>query len=150
MSGWKTTAASLGATVTSLLTLGCCLPLPFLGAAGLAGASVFLSAARPWLLGLSVILLGAGFFQVYRGMKCRARQSRIALVLLGLAAVLLVFLLFFPQVLAGLLADISSQQKVPAGQPSLSSLTSANFDELRGAFNQASGDVRVVLLLSPT
>jgi len=150
MSGWKTTAASLGATVTSLLTLGCCLPLPFLGAAGLAGASVFLSAARPWLLGLSVIFLGAGFFQVYRGMKCRARQSRIALILLGLAAVLVVFMLFFPQVLAGLLADISSQQKVPAGQPSLSSLTSENFDQLRAAFNKASGDVRVVLLLSPT
>jgi hypothetical protein len=150
MSGWKTTAASLGATVTSLLTLGCCLPLPFLGAAGLAGASAFLSAARPWFLGLSVVLLGVGFFQVYRGMKCRARQSRIALVLLGLAAVLVVFLLFFPQVLAGLLADISSQQKVPAGQPSLSSLTSENFDQLRAAFNKASGDVRVVLLLSPT
>ena len=150
MSGWKTTAASLGATVTSLLTLGCCLPLPFLGAAGLAGTSVFLSAARPWLLGLSVIFLGAGFFQVYRGMKCRARQSRIALILLGLAAVLVGFMLFFPQVLAGLLADISSQQKVPAGQPSLSSLTSENFDQLRAAFNKASGDVRVVLLLSPT
>jgi hypothetical protein len=150
MSGWKTTTASLGAMVTSLLTLGCCLPLPFLGAAGLAGASVVLSAARPWLLGLSVILLGVGFFQVYRGMKCRARQSRIALVLLGLAAVLVVSLLFFPQVLAGLLADISSQQKVPFGQPSLSTLTPENFDQLRTAFNQASGDVRVVLLLSPT
>ena len=119
MSGWKTTAASLGAMVTSLLTLGCCLPLPFLGAAGLAGASVFLSTARPWLLALSVILLGVGFFQFYRGMQCRAQQSRIALVLLGLAAVLVIFLLLFPQVLAGLLADISSQRRVPAGQSSL-------------------------------
>jgi hypothetical protein len=150
MSSWKTTAASLGAMVTSLLALGCCLPLPFLGAAGLFGASVFLSAARPWLLALSVILLGVGVFQVYRGMKCRAQQSRIALVLLGLAAVLVIFLLLFPQVLAGLLADISGQQKVPAGQPSLSALTPENFDQLRTAFNQASGDVRVVLLLSPT
>jgi type IV secretory pathway TrbL component len=149
MSGWKTTTASLGAMVTSLLTLGCCLPLPFLGAAGLAGASVVLSAARPWLLGLSVIMLGVGFFQVYRGMKCRARQSRIALVLLGLAAVLVVFLLFFPQVLAGLLADISSQRQVPVGQSSLFTLTPENFEQLRTAFN-VSGDVRVVLLLSPT
>jgi hypothetical protein len=85
MSGWKTTAASLGAMVASLLTLGCCLPLPFLGAARLAWASIFLSVGRPWLLGLSVVLLGVGFFQAYRGMKCRARQNRIALVLLGLA-----------------------------------------------------------------
>jgi len=150
MSGWKTTTASLGAMLSSLLTLVCCLPLPFLGAAGLAGASVFLTAARPWLIGISVILLGAGFFQVYRGMKCRARQSRIALVLLSLATVLVVFLLLFPQVLAGLLADLSSQQKVPAGQPSLSALTLENFNNLRTAFNAASGDVRVVLLLSPT
>jgi hypothetical protein len=150
MASGKTITASLGAIITSLLTLGCCLPLPFLGAAGLAGASVFLSAARPWLLGLSVILLGAGFLQVYRGVRCRARQSRTALVLLGLAAVIVVLLLFFPQVLASLLADISSQQIVPAGQPSLSYLTSENFDGLRTAFNEASGDVRVVLLLSPT
>jgi hypothetical protein len=150
MASGKTIVASLGAMVSSLLTLACCLPLPVLGAAGLAGASVFLSAARPWLLGLSVILLGAGFFQVYRGMKCRARQNKIALVLLGLAAVLVVLLLFFPQVLAGLLADISSQQRVPAGQPSLASLASENLDQLRVAFNQASGDVRVILLLSPT
>jgi len=150
MSSWKTTAASLGAMVTSLLTLGCCLPLPFLGAAGLAGASVFLSAARPWLLAFSVILLGVGVFQVYRGMKCRAQQSRIALVLLGLEAALVILLMLFPQVLAGLLADVSSQPRVPAGQLSLSILTPENFDQLRTAFNQASGDVRVVLLLSPT
>lgn len=39
---------------------------------------------------------------------------------------------------------------VPAGQPPLVSLTSANFDKLRAAFNAASGEVRIVLLLSPT
>jgi hypothetical protein len=41
-------------------------------------------------------------------------------------------------------------QTVPAGQPPLLSLTSSNFDQLRTAFNGASGDVRIVLLLSPT
>jgi len=40
--------------------------------------------------------------------------------------------------------------KVPAGQPSLVSLTPTNFDKLRAAFNAASGEVRIVLLLSPT
>jgi hypothetical protein len=39
---------------------------------------------------------------------------------------------------------------VPAGQPPLVALTSANFDQLRAAFNAASGEVRIVLLLSPT
>jgi len=104
---WKTTGASLGAMLTSLVTLACCLPLPFLGAAGIAGASVFLAGARPWLLGLSVILLGAGFFQVYRGMRCRTRQSKTAIALLGLATMVVVLLLLFPQAIASILADIS-------------------------------------------
>ncbi len=38
----------------------------------------------------------------------------------------------------------------PAGQPPLTALTSNNFDQLRTAFNAASEDVRVFLLLSPT
>lgn len=107
MATWKTAGVSAGAIVASLLTLTCCLPLPFLGAAGLAGASVFLAGARPWLLGLSIILLGAGFFQVYRGLRCRARQSRAAIALLGLATLVVVLLLLFPQVIASVLADIS-------------------------------------------
>lgn len=106
MAGWKTSGVSVAAMLTSLLTLGCCLPLPFLGAAGVAGASVFLGNARPWLLGFSVILLAAGFFQVYRGVRCRARQSKTALGLLGLASIVVVFLLLFPQVVASILADL--------------------------------------------
>lgn len=39
---------------------------------------------------------------------------------------------------------------VPAGQPPLASLTSTNFDQLRDAFNASAGQVRIVLLLSPT
>jgi hypothetical protein len=41
-------------------------------------------------------------------------------------------------------------EEVPAGQPPVVSLTSANFEQLRTTFNSAAGDVRVVLLLSPT
>jgi hypothetical protein len=111
MASWKTTGAPLGAMLTSLLTLGCCLPLPFLGAAGIAGASVFLAGARPWLLGFSVILLGLGFFQVYRGVRCRVQQSKTAIALLSLATFVVVLLLLFPQVIASVLADISSRQR---------------------------------------
>jgi hypothetical protein len=110
MASWKTTGASLGAVLTSLLTLGCCLPLPFLGAVGIAGASVFLAGARPWLLGISIILLGLGFFLVYRGMRCRTRQSKTSIALLGLATLVVVLLLLFPQVIASVLADISSRR----------------------------------------
>jgi len=107
MASWKTSGTSLGAILASLLALSCCLPLPFLGAAGLAGAAVFLTGARPWLLGLAILLLGAGFFQVYRGMRCRARQSKTAIALLGLATLVVVLLLLFPQAIASVLADIS-------------------------------------------
>jgi hypothetical protein len=41
-------------------------------------------------------------------------------------------------------------ETVPPGQPPLVSLTPNNFDQLRAAFNRTSGDVRIVLLLSPT
>jgi hypothetical protein len=105
---WKTTGAALGAVLASLLTLGCCLPLAFPGAAGLASASVFLAGARPWLLGLSVVLLGVGFFQVYRGIGCRARQSKTAIICLGLSAFIVFLLLLFPQAFASMLADISA------------------------------------------
>jgi len=56
-------------------------------------------------------------------------------------------------VIAGLLAlgwHFYRGEKVPAGQPPLVSLTSGNFGQLRSAFNAASGEVRIVLLLSPT
>ena len=56
-------------------------------------------------------------------------------------------------VVAGLLAlgwHFYGGVNVPTGQPPLVSLTSSNFDQLRTAFNGASGDVRIVLLLSPT
>jgi hypothetical protein len=110
MKGWKTAGVSLGAMLTSLITLGCCLPLPFFGAAGIAGASVFLSGARPWLLGLPVILLAAGFFQVYRGMQCRVRQSKTAITQLSLATIVVILLLLFPQAIASVLADISGRR----------------------------------------
>jgi hypothetical protein len=110
MSNWKTSGASVGAVLASLLTLGCCLPLPFFGAAGIAGVSIFLAGARPWLLGLSVILLGAGFFQVYRGMRCRARQSKTAIVCLGVATLIVVLLFLFPQAIASVLADIGGHR----------------------------------------
>ncbi|MGH9776256.1 MAG: hypothetical protein ACRD50_15080 [Candidatus Acidiferrales bacterium] len=106
MNNWKTTTASTGALLSALLTLGCCLPMAFLGAAGLAGASVFLAAERPWLLGVAFIFLGVGFFQVYRGARCRARQSKFAIGLLVLATLCTILLLAFPQFVALLVASL--------------------------------------------
>ena len=56
-----------------------------------------------------MLLVGAGFFEVYRGVRCRRRrQSKVAIVCLGVATLVLVLLLLFPQVMASALADISS------------------------------------------
>jgi hypothetical protein len=58
-------------------------------------------------LALSVTLLGVGFLQVRRGLRCRTRQSKTAIALLGLATIVVGLLLLFPQVIASVLADIS-------------------------------------------
>jgi hypothetical protein len=39
---------------------------------------------------------------------------------------------------------------VPAGQPSLSELTSDSLDSLKADFNESADGIRIVLLLSPT
>jgi hypothetical protein len=51
-------ATPVAAVIAVLSTLSCCLPLTFLGALGLAGASVRLQSLRPWLLLSAALLLG--------------------------------------------------------------------------------------------
>jgi hypothetical protein len=41
-------------------------------------------------------------------------------------------------------------ERTPRGQPPLTSLTADNFDKFKSDFNAASGEARLVLLLSPT
>jgi hypothetical protein len=97
-------ATPVGALIAALATLSCCLPLGFLGAAGLAGASVHLQAWRPWLLGGAVVLLGVGFIQLYaRRIQCR-RRSRLSTAIFWLAVGIVVAIVVFPQVVASLIA----------------------------------------------
>jgi cytochrome c biogenesis protein CcdA len=64
-SGSKTTVvASLAALGGVIVASSCCLPLlPFLFAAGAAGTSAFVTALRPYLLALSVLLIVFGFYK---------------------------------------------------------------------------------------
>jgi hypothetical protein len=98
-------SASLGAIVSSLATMGCCLPLGFAGALGAAGASAFLQRFRPWLLTLSILLLGIGFWQQRRANLCAVKRSYLSAVLLWTAVVLVVAMIVFPQEIAGFIAD---------------------------------------------
>ena len=94
----------MAAVIAVLSTLSCCLPLTFLGALGLAGASVRLQSFRPWLLVGAVILLGIGFIQLYvRRNQCQKR-SPLSIALFWGAALIVLLVILFPQVIASLIA----------------------------------------------
>jgi hypothetical protein len=98
----------VAAAVSAIATLACCLPLGFAGAAATASLSMILDALRPWLLGLAVCLAGIGMYQMYgSGGTCR-RRRRTSVVLVWLSAVVVVLVIVFPQLVAGVLADLLS------------------------------------------
>ena len=52
--------------------------------------------------------------------------------------------------LAGILFYFYGGHQVPPGQPPLANLTAETMPGLKDAFNAANGNVRVVVMLSPT
>ncbi len=102
-------AASLAAVVSSVATISCCLPLGFAAALGAGVSSAFFTALRPWLLGVSLALLGLGFWQQHRTKQCAVRGRWIANLLLWAAVVVVAGMIFFPQQVAGLIADFSAR-----------------------------------------
>ena len=98
-------SASLAAIVSSVATISCCLPIAFAGALGAGTASAFATTLRPWLLGLSVILLGFGFWQQYRAKQCSVRGRLVGNVLLWAAVVVVFGMILFPQEIAAVIAD---------------------------------------------
>lgn len=97
--------ASLAAILSSVATISCCLPLGFAAALGAGAASAFFTALRPWLLGLSVVLLGLGFWQQHRAKQCAVRGRLLGNVVLWAAVVVVVGMILFPQQIAGFVAD---------------------------------------------
>ena len=101
----KAYTASVMAILSALGSLACCLPFAFLAAFGAASASAVFATLRPWLLVLSAILLLIGFVQLYRrGKSCR-RRSYASIAVFWMAVAIFLAMLFFPQEVAGLLAD---------------------------------------------
>jgi hypothetical protein len=100
-------SASLVAIVSSIATLSCCLPLGFAAALGVGAASAFFTTLRPWLLGLSVLLIGLGFWQQHRAKQCGVRGRWLGNVLLWAAVVVVAGMILFPQQIAGVIADFS-------------------------------------------
>ncbi len=102
--------AGLAAIGSMLAASSCCLPVvPFFLAAGFAGASTFLAAARPYLMGASVLFVAFGFYQGRRAKACGRRGSRVATSLLWLSAAFVAVSIFFPQAMANAVADLAAR-----------------------------------------
>jgi hypothetical protein len=103
----STVVASLAALGSVIVASSCCLPLlPFLFAAGAAGTSAFVVRLRPYLLVLSVLLIAFGFYRSWRAKQCNCKPSRTSTFLLWFSAIVVVTFIFFPQVIANLVADL--------------------------------------------
>lgn len=98
-------SASLAAILSSQATIGCCLPLSFAAALGTGAASAFFTTLRPWLLGLSVVLLGLGFWQQHLAKQCAVRGRGLANALLWAAVAVVLGMILFPQQITALIAD---------------------------------------------
>lgn len=98
-------SASVAAILSSALTIGCCLPLGFAAALGTGFASAFFLTLRPWLLGVSVALIAAGFWQQHRAKQCAIRGRWIGRILLWGAVIIVAGMILFPQQIAGFLAS---------------------------------------------
>ena len=99
--------ASIAAVCSVIAASSCCLPLfPFLFAAGAASTSAFVAQLRPYLLVLSVLLVAFGFYKSRRAKQCDCKPGRISTFLLWFSAIVVVVMIFFPQVLANLVADL--------------------------------------------
>lgn len=99
------TSASVVAILSAIATISCCLPLGFAGALGFGLASAFFTTLRPWLLGLSVLLIALGFWQQHRAKQCAVRGRWIGNVLLWAAVVVVTAMILFPQQIAAMIAD---------------------------------------------
>jgi len=98
-------SASVGAILSSLASLSCCLPLGFAAALGAGAASALFTTLRPWLLAVSVVLIGFGFWQQRRATQCAVKGRLVGQVLLWSAVAVVLGMILFPQQIAGFLAD---------------------------------------------
>jgi cytochrome bd-type quinol oxidase subunit 2 len=97
-------ATPVAAVLAALATMSCCLPFGFLAALGLAGASVRLQTARPWLIVGACVLLCVGCVQLYLGRNQCKKRSPLSVALFWIATVIVLLIILFPQVIANFVA----------------------------------------------
>lgn len=102
--------AGIAAIGSVLAASSCCLPiLPFVFAAGAAGSSAFLAAARPYLLGASILFIGFGFYRAWRAKRCQRKPGVWSAILLWASAAFVFAAIFFPQAMANAAADLMAR-----------------------------------------
>jgi hypothetical protein len=94
------------AVVSALSTLTCCLPSTIAAAAGSGGLGLLMEPLRPWLLALSIGLLGLGLVQLYRTSRTCHQRSPVSIAVFVISAMLVLGVLVFPQSTAGLFASV--------------------------------------------
>ena len=96
----------VAAAVAALAAFACCLPLGLLSAFGVLMLSSMFAPLQQWFLLAATILIAIAAVQLWRGQRvCRTRGRRFSLIVFFLSAAIVLAVLLFPQVVAGLFAD---------------------------------------------
>ncbi len=98
--------APVAAALSALATLACCLPIAFAAGTATAGLAVVAGSYRWWFLGGSAVLLVVGGVELARVRRACVTRGAGSMVILGISAVIVLLVLAFPQVVAGLIADL--------------------------------------------
>jgi mercuric ion transport protein len=119
-------------------SLCCILPIVFaVAGAGIVGASAFFAAWRPYLLGITFLLLAVGFYFAYRkpkeacepGSACAVpsvnRKGRIGLWIATGFVILFAAFPYYSGPVANLVLQIGSSQSAPPTGPQLAHVTLA-------------------------
>lgn len=99
------TVAPVAGAVSAVATLACCLPVGFAAAALTGSIGAFVEPLRSWFLGASVLLIVVGTVQIARRRHCDRRAGAASIALLAASAVIVLMVMLFPQVVAGIVAD---------------------------------------------
>jgi hypothetical protein len=96
----------LAAAIGALAAFACCVPIGLVSAFGILTVSSLFAPMQRWFLPAATVLLAIAALQLWRGQRtCRTRGRRFSLVVFSLSATVVLAVLLFPQVVAGLFAD---------------------------------------------
>jgi cytochrome bd-type quinol oxidase subunit 2 len=97
--------ASAGAALSALATLACCLPIGIAAGTATASLAAVAGSYRWWFLGASAVLLAMGAVELARVRRSCQTRGSASTVMLAVSATIVLLVVLFPQVLAGLIAD---------------------------------------------